>query len=199
MLKFAQRVNSMKGSAARAMLNITRKPGVISFAGGLPAPELFPVEEYAKVAQSVIQDNGSDALQYGPTLGYIPLRTKIAERMQKSGVQTRMEEVMVTSGSQQGLEFMAKLFIDPGDIIVCESPSYLGAMTAFSSYEPRYIDIRTDDDGMDMEELEKAFDMPYMGTDRCDDATRNYLRENIDKAKLGDPSGFRECIELNYE
>ena len=123
MLKFAQRVNSMKGSAARAMLNITRKPGVISFAGGLPAPELFPVEEYAKVAQSVIQDNGSDALQYGPTLG---------------------------------LEFMAKLFIDPGDIIVCESPSYLGAMTAFSSYEPRYIDIRTDDDGMDMEELEKA-------------------------------------------
>ena len=156
MLKFAQRVNSMKGSAARAMLNITRKPGVISFAGGLPAPELFPVEEYAKVAQSVIQDNGSDALQYGPTLGYIPLRTKIAERMQKSGVQTRMEEVMVTSGSQQGLEFMAKLFIDPGDIIVCESPSYLGAMTAFSSYEPRYIDIRTDDDGMDMEELEKA-------------------------------------------
>lgn len=156
MLKFAQRVNSMKGSAARAMLNITRKPGVISFAGGLPAPELFPVEEYAKVAQSVIQDNGSDALQYGPTLGYIPLRTKIAERMQKSGVQTRMEEVMVTSGSQQGLEFMAKLFIDPGDIIVCESPSYLGAMTAFGSYEPRYIDIRTDDDGMDMEELEKA-------------------------------------------
>ena len=71
MLKFAQRVNSMKGSAARAMLNITRKPGVISFAGGLPAPELFPVEEYAKVAQSVIQDNGSDALHYGPTLGYI--------------------------------------------------------------------------------------------------------------------------------
>lgn len=156
MLKFAKRVDSMRGSAARAMLNITRRPGVISFAGGLPAPELFPVAEYAKVAQCVIQENGSDALQYGPTLGYVPLRTKIAERMKKSGVETTMEEVMVTNGSQQGLEFMAKLFIDPGDIIVCESPSYLGAMTAFSSYEPRYIDIPTDDDGMDMEELEKA-------------------------------------------
>ena len=77
MLKFAQRVNSMKGSAARAMLNITRKPGVISFAGGLPAPELFPVEEYAKVAQSVIQDNGSDALQYGPTHSRAALRISL--------------------------------------------------------------------------------------------------------------------------
>ena len=156
MLKFAKRVDSMKGSAARAMLNITRKPGVISFAGGLPAPELFPVKEYAQVAQLVIQENGSDALQYGPTLGYMPLREKIAERMEKSGVMTDASQIMVTSGSQQGLEFMAKLFIDSEDIIVCESPSYLGAMTAFSSYEPKYIDIKTDDDGMDMEELEKV-------------------------------------------
>ena len=91
------------------------------------------MEEYAKVAQSVIQDNGSDALQYGPTLGYIPLRTKIAERMQKSGVQTRMEEVMVTSGSQQGLEFMAKLFIDPGDIIVCERIKFIYVIPDFQN------------------------------------------------------------------
>lgn len=156
MWKYANRVGNMRGSATRAMMSMKRDPDLISFAGGLPAPEVFPVEDYERVALEVIQKEGRIALQYGPAEGYGPLREKIAERMAKSGVLAEKENILITSGSQQGLEFTAKMLIDPGDIIVCESPSYLGAMTAFNSYEPEYIEIPTDEDGMDMEELERA-------------------------------------------
>lgn len=155
-LKYANRTNYMAPSAARELLNVTRNPEIISFAGGLPAPELFPVEEYKKITKEVLEANGKAALQYGPSDGYRPLREKIVERMKKGSVDIEPDNILVISGSQQGLDFSAKVFINPGDIIICESPTYLGALTAFNAYEPKYIEIETDDDGMIMEDLEEA-------------------------------------------
>lgn len=95
-------------------------------------------------------------MQYGPTEGYYPLREAIAKRMKKLDVDAKAENVLITSGSQQGLDFAAKIFINPGDIIVCESPTYLGAINAFKAYEPKFIEVSTDDQGMDMDELEEV-------------------------------------------
>lgn len=155
-LKYASRTNCMTPSAARELLNVTRNPEIISFAGGLPAPELFPVEEYKKIANEILEANGKAALQYGPSDGFRPLREKIVERMKKGSVDISPDDILVTSGSQQGLDFSAKVFVNPGDIIICESPTYLGALTAFNAYEPKFVEIETDDDGMIMEDLEDA-------------------------------------------
>lgn len=153
---FAKRMDNMKASEIRELLKLTEKPEIISFAGGLPAPELFPTEEYEKVASTVMKEDGRKALQYGSTEGVPRLREHIVERMKKVGVEIDPSEVVVTSGSQQGLDFSAKIFINPGDKIICESPSYLGALNAFKAYEPEFIEIDTDDEGMIMEDLEKA-------------------------------------------
>ena len=134
-MKLAARVDSLRSSATRAMLSIARVPEMSSFAGGLPAPESFPVEAFLKASQELLVADGKNALQYGPAEGHMPLREKIAQRMKKSQVEATAENVIITSGSQQGLEFTAKLFIDPGDVIICESPTYLGAITAFNSYQ----------------------------------------------------------------
>jgi DNA-binding transcriptional MocR family regulator len=155
-LNYAKRMDNIKASEIRELLKLTQKPEVISFAGGLPAPELFPIEELKRISKEVLEENGTAALQYGPTEGYGPLREKIAERMAKVHVDISPNDILVTSGSQQGLDFSAKIFINPGDIIICESPSYLGAINAFKAYEPKFIEIETDDEGMIMEELEEA-------------------------------------------
>lgn len=155
-LNYAKRMDNIKASEIRELLKLTQRPEVISFAGGLPAPELFPVEELKKVAKEVLQENGTMALQYGPTEGYEPLRQRIVERMKKVDVDVTVDNILVTSGSQQGLDFAAKIFINPGDVIICESPSYLGAINAFKAYEPKFVEVETDDNGMIMEELEKA-------------------------------------------
>lgn len=153
--KFANRTNRMKASAIRELLKLTQKPEVISFAGGLPAPELFPIEDIVEVTKEMLEEQGQVALQYGATEGYEPLRRQIVERMNKVGVETSFENILVLSGSQQGLEFAAKLLINPGDIILCESPTYLGALNAFNAYEPDYLEVPTDDDGMVLEDLEE--------------------------------------------
>lgn len=153
-LKFAKRMENIKASEIRELLKLTQKPEIISFAGGLPAAELFPVEEMIHISKEVIEKHGSKALQYGPTEGYQPLREAIAKRMEKVSVHITANDVLVTSGSQQGLDFAAKIFIDPGDVIIVEKPSYLGAINAFKAYEPKFIDIELEDDGMNMEELE---------------------------------------------
>lgn len=146
----------MKASDIREMLKLTQKPEVISFAGGLPAPELFPVEEMKLVLAKVMDEYGTVALQYGPTEGFEPLREKILDRMAKLKVDDlTIDNILITSGSQQGLDFMAKAFINPGDVILCESPTYLGAINAFRAYEPRFIEVETDDDGMILEDLEE--------------------------------------------
>lgn len=156
-VRFADRMGKVEGSAIRELLKLTARPEVISFAGGMPAPELFPVEEMKKVSVAVLEEQGKQALQYTTTEGYLPLREKIAERMNRTlNTNVGPDDILITSGSQQGLEFSGKTFINKGDVILCESPSYMGAINAMKAYEPEFIDIKTDNDGMIMEELEKV-------------------------------------------
>lgn len=155
-LNYSERMKHVKASEIRELLKLTQRPEIISFAGGLPAPELFPVEEIKEISTSVLEKHGTKALQYGPTEGYDPLREKIAKRMKKYGVDTEANNILVTSGSQQGLDFTGKIFLDEDDVVLCESPSYLGALNAFKSYQPKFIEISTDEDGMRMDELEKV-------------------------------------------
>ena len=155
-IKFADRMDNLKASEIRELLKLTERPEVISFAGGLPAPELFPIEEMKKVAVLVLEESGRQALQYSATEGYAPLREKILKRMEPVGIFGTTENVLITNGSQQGLDFSGKIFVNPGDVVICESPSYLGAINAFKAYSPKFVEITTDDNGMDMEELEEV-------------------------------------------
>jgi 2-aminoadipate transaminase len=151
----ARRVQSMRPSEIREILKLTQKPGVISFAGGLPSPELFPAKELAAVTATILEKDGASALQYAPTEGYGPLREAVAARMNaKRQTRVAAEEILITSGSQQGLDFAGKVFLDPGDVVLCESPTYIGAINAFRAYEPRFVEVPTDDDGMVPESLE---------------------------------------------
>ncbi len=154
-IQFSDRMELLKASEIREILKLTQQPDIISFAGGLPAPELFPVEEMEKISAKVLQEMGMQALQYSPTEGYGPLREKIASRMGKVGVETNADEVLIISGSQQGLDFSGKIFLNPDDVVVCESPSYLGAINAFKAYQCQFLEIDTDDNGMIMEDLEE--------------------------------------------
>lgn len=153
-IRYASRMDNIKASEIRELLKLTQQPGIISFAGGMPAKESFPIEEFLRVSREVLEESGPMALQYGPTEGVPALRETIAKRMGKVQVEASSDNILVTSGSQQGLDFSAKIFIDPGDIIVCESPTYLGAINAFKAYEPKFIEVDTDQDGMDMDKLE---------------------------------------------
>ncbi|WP_454053890.1 aminotransferase-like domain-containing protein [Clostridium sp. Marseille-Q7071] len=156
-LQYADRISNIKASEIRELLKLSEQPEIISFAGGFPAPELFPKEKLAEVTSKVLTEQGEIALQYTTTEGYAPLRKIIVEeRMAPAGVKCDISNIMLTNGSQQGLEFSAKLFINEGDIIICESPSYLGAINAFKAYNPKFIEIPMDKDGMVIEDLEKA-------------------------------------------
>ena len=156
MFELARRMDKVRASDIRELLKLTDKPGMISFAGGLPAPELFPVERLKEVTAAVLETSGADALQYAATEGYSPLRRKIAERMNcRFGASLSENNILVTCGSQQGLDFTGKIFINEGDTILCESPTYLGAINAFSAYGPRMVEVPTDDDGMLPDKLEK--------------------------------------------
>lgn len=155
MFKYSDRMLSMKASEIREILKLTMRDDIISFAGGLPAPELFPVEEMRKVANLVLSNNGSDALQYSTTEGFIPLREHIVSRMKKLQINTNVDNILITSGSQQGLDFSGKIFLNPNDIVICESPSYLGAVNAFGSYQCQFREVETDNDGMIISDLEE--------------------------------------------
>ena len=155
-IKFAERTNNMEGSAIRELLKLTQKPEVISFAGGMPAPELFPVAEMIEVSKKVLEESGRVAMQYTTTEGYAPLRKHLANRMNdKLKTNVDADDILITNGSQQCLDFIGKAFLDKDDIVLCESPSYLGAINAFNAYQPKFIDVPTDENGMIMEELEK--------------------------------------------
>lgn len=158
-IKFAKRMDGLKGSEIRELLKLTEKPEVISFAGGLPAPELFPVEEMKEISRLVLEESGKEALQYTTTEGFGPLREQIAERMnRKLKTDISKDDLIITSGSQQGLDFAGKIFLNEGDVVLVESPSYLGALNAFKSYCPTFIEVPTDNNGMIIEELEKILE-----------------------------------------
>lgn len=152
--RFAQRTQRITSSAVRDLLNLTEQPDFISFAGGLPAPEVFPVEEVTAAAERVLVEHGSRVLQYGTTEGYRPLRELVAAQMSDDHVQVKVENVLVTAGSQQALDLLGKVLVDPGSRIVVESPTYLAALQAWSIYEPEYLEAPSDDDGLRPSELE---------------------------------------------
>lgn len=155
-LRFADRTTLLKASEIRELLKLTENPEVISFAGGLPAPELFPIERIKKISQKVLEEDGGSALQYSSTEGYKPLREIIAkQRMLPVGIKATCDNILITSGSQQALEFSAKLFVNKDDIIICESPSYLGAINAFNAFQPKFVEIPMDDFGMQVDILEE--------------------------------------------
>lgn len=152
-------MDQLTGSAIRELLALASKPEIISFAGGLPAPELFPVEEMAKASAAVMEEMGQTALQYSSTDGFAHFRQIIVDRMKaKNNIDTTIDNIIVTSGSQQGLDFSGRIFLDKDDIVLLESPSYLGAINAFKANEPKFIEVPTDEGGMIMEELEKILE-----------------------------------------
>jgi 2-aminoadipate transaminase len=153
--RFAQRTQRMGSSIIRELLKYTEKPDVISFAGGLPAPEVFPFEEVQRAADAVLQQQGrKTALQYSPTEGYLPLRELLVRHMARYGIKVTPANVLITTGSQQGLDLIGRLFINPGDRILTESPTYLGALQAWSAYQADYLPVPIDDDGLDVDHLE---------------------------------------------
>lgn len=158
-IKFAKRTECMKGSEIRELLKLTQQPDIISFAGGMPAPELFPVEGMKKASAEVMDESGRIAMQYSTTEGFPALRQKICDRMKaKNNIDSKVEDILITNGSQQGLDFSGRVFLDEGDVVLMESPSYLGAINAFRVNEPTFMEVPTDENGMIMEELEKILE-----------------------------------------
>lgn len=147
---------SLKRSAIREMLKLLQKPGMISFAGGLPAPETFPVEELKEITLEILEKNGPDGLQYGTTEGDPLLRKLLTERHNSQGLNIRTENLIITTGSQQGLDLLAKIFLDQGDYVICGLPSYLGGLNAFTSYGAKLKGITLDSNGIITEELEET-------------------------------------------
>jgi 2-aminoadipate transaminase len=146
----------MKPSVIREILKHLSKPGMISFAGGLPAPETFPVEDLEKIVFEVLAKSGAGSLQYGTTEGDPFLRRVLVERHNKSGLNIGVENIIITTGSQQAIELITKIFINPGDVIICGLPSYLGGLNTFLSYGATVKGLDINKQGMDPEELENT-------------------------------------------
>jgi 2-aminoadipate transaminase len=154
--RYAQRTQRMGRSVIRELLKYTQQPDIISFAGGRPAPELFPIAEAQAAACRVLSEDGVQALQYGPTEGFVPLRQFIVDRMSRYGIRAKAENVVITNGSQQALDLIGKLLLNPGDRILVEEPTYLGALQAWNAYQAEYVSVPSDDDGLRTELLEAA-------------------------------------------
>lgn len=152
---YAQRARMLTTSSIRELLKMTQVPDIISFAGGLPAPELLPAEEVAAATAEVLQTRGAQALQYGPTEGYMPLREWVAAQLSTPHLSLTPENILITTGSQQALDLLARIFFDPGDTLLVESPTYMGALQAWSTYEPRYISVPLDEQGVLIDHLEE--------------------------------------------
>lgn len=154
--RYAQRTQRMQSSVVRELLKLTEQPDVISFAGGLPAPDVFPVKEFQEASQKVLAEQGPQALQYSTTEGYRPLREMIARHTARYGIVVGPENILITSGSQQALDLIGKVFINPGDRILFEKPTYLGALQAWNAYQTEYVTVPLDDEGLQTDKLEEA-------------------------------------------
>jgi len=154
--RYANRTLGIKSSPIRELLKITQKPEIISFGGGLPAPDVFPVKRFQESCHTVLAEHGAQALQYGPTEGYEPLRDMIARNLARYGIVAKAENVLITSGSQQALDLIGKLLINRGDRVLVEAPTYLGALQAFNVYGAQYVSVPVDDDGLITEHLDSS-------------------------------------------
>ncbi|MBY0238561.1 MAG: PLP-dependent aminotransferase family protein [Burkholderiaceae bacterium] len=154
--RFSERAAQLQSSFIREILKITQQPEIISFAGGLPSPATFPVDVMKQAFDKVLTDAGKVALQYGPTDGYLPLRQWIADRLSEGGAKIVPEQVLMVSGSQQALDLLGKVLIDEGSKVLVETPSYLGALQAFSVYRPDFVSVDTDEHGLVPESLNRV-------------------------------------------
>ena len=154
---FSEKVSHLQASAIREILKFTSDPEVISFAAGNPAPEAFPVEDVKRISKDILDENPILALQYSVTEGYTPLRNVLKERMKAQGnFDSDTDELIITSGAQQSNELAAKVLCDEGDTIICESPSFIGSLNAFKSYNVNLVGVELENDGINIEKLEEA-------------------------------------------
>ena len=156
--QYADRMSKVHKSFIREILKVTQDSNIISFAGGLPNPASFPVQEIGEATAKVLGRSGASALQYSTTEGYPPLREYIAARYRAKGIAVRMEEILITSGSQQGIDLVGKIFLNKGDKVLVERPTYLATLQAFGMYEPEYRAVALEDDGVDVAALAAALD-----------------------------------------
>lgn len=154
--EFSDRVKDLQGSAIRAAFKAIAKPGMISFAGGMPSPDIYPKAELSAIASDILLNNGNVALQYGITEGYAPLLEQIKERLEKLNINTSENQIITTAGGQQGIELTSKVLLNEGDGVACENPSFVGALNAFRSYNAKLYGVDMDEDGMNMEKLEET-------------------------------------------
>ncbi len=153
--RLAQRMSRLKTSAVREILKVAERPDILSFAGGLPAPELFPVQAIADAHAEVLATEGQAALQYSTTEGYGPLREWICGHLKQRGRVANPDQVLITNGSQQGIDLVAKVLLDPGDLVVVENPSYLAALQTFGAFEAKFATVGSDDQGLRTDDLER--------------------------------------------
>lgn len=154
--KFSDRVKHLEASAIREIFKLLAKPGIISFAGGAPDPNLFPKKEFAEIAKEILEKDGNTALQYGITEGYAPLRDWTKKRLISQGVLTEEDDVIIVSGGQQGIDLATKSLINPGDGVICEEPSFIGGLNCFRSYNAELYGVPVLSDGIDTEKLEEV-------------------------------------------
>jgi len=154
--RYAARAAGMTASEVRALFAVASRPEVVSLAGGMPFVQALPDDQVADVARAVLAEHGDVALQYGGGQGSVGLRERLVMLMAEEDIDADPDDVVVTTGAQQALDLLGKLFIDPGDVIAVEAPAYVGALTAFGAYQPRFLPIEIDEDGMLVEQLEQA-------------------------------------------
>lgn len=154
--RYAQRTEQMHHSAIRTLLKLTQHSDIISFAGGLPAPELFPTEAILTATERVMFRQSAEALQYGTTEGYLPLRRYICDMIRQYGIAAQPDNILITSGAQQAIDLIGMLLINPGDTILTETPTYVGALQAWRAYQANFVTVPVDEDGLDVSRLEHA-------------------------------------------
>jgi DNA-binding transcriptional MocR family regulator len=155
--RYARRTAGMSASEVRALFAVASRPDVVSLAGGMPFVDALPAPDVRDVVDAVLREDAATALQYGGGQGSASLRETLARLMAEESIDADPENVVVTTGAQQALDLLGKIFIDPGDVVVVEAPTYVGALTAFGTYEPRFVTIESDDEGMVVDQLEEAF------------------------------------------
>jgi len=155
---YSKRMSKVPRSFVREILKVTDDPGMISFAGGLPNPDSFPQKEIAESSEYVLKNSGAEALQYSTTEGYKPLRKVIADRYAADGVNINPDNILITNGSQQGLDLVGKIFLNSEDLIMVERPTYLAAIQSFGLYEPKFVSIPLLEDGVDIDVLKNTIE-----------------------------------------
>lgn len=154
-LPLAHRMSRMEASAVREILKVAERPDILSFAGGLPAPELFPIDALADAHARVLAREGAAALQYSATEGFVPLRDWIVARLRAAGIDCDVERTLITTGSQQGIDLAARVLLNPGDRVAVENPSYIAALQVFGGYEARFAAVASDDEGLQVDDLDR--------------------------------------------